>query len=82
MAEKLWSIWQRGKVTVKNDKFFGKQETKDGQGNVVLRYWWIGLFAFGWYTPLNIQQADEAAQKAAGLVGQPTSSMTQPMPKK
>jgi hypothetical protein len=80
-GERLWSIWQRSKVATKNDKFFGKSVTKDGQGNIVASFIWIGPIAIGWYTPLNLEQAGKAMAEAKGIVEQQTNTMTQRFPR-
>ena len=66
-SEKLWSIWQRSKVATKNDKFFGKNTTKDGQGNIVASFIWVGPVAIGWYRPLNLEQAGKAMTDAQAI---------------
>lgn len=81
--EKLWSIWQRSKVARKQDKFFGKAITKDGQGSIVASFVWAGAMAIGWYKPLNVQQASQALDDAKAIIGQQkTNTMTQRFPEK
>lgn len=79
--EKLWSVWQRSKAIKGKDTFAGSHTTVDGQGNIIAKFRWVGRVAWGWYTPLSAEQANEATQKAVGVVSQTTNSMTQPMPK-
>ena len=57
-THKLWSIWQRDHIAVKNDKFIGKSTTKDTQGNVVAVF-------LGWVCgcPDGLDQVDLTKQQ-------------------
>ena len=57
-------MWERSKIAAKNDKFFGKHQTVDMNGNVLAKFYWIGRVAFGWYTPMPLSQAGEALKQA------------------
>lgn len=63
-THRLWSIWQRDRIAVKNDTFFGKSTTKDVQGNVVAVFCWAGNVAIGWYKPVSLVAVENAGMAA------------------
>jgi hypothetical protein len=75
--ERLWSVWERSKIAAKNDKFFGKHQTQDVNGNVLAKFFWVGRVAFGWYTPMPLSQAAQAVKNAEQ---QESNTMTQKFP--
>ena len=74
-THKLWSIWQRDHIAVKNDKFIGKSTTKDTQGNVVAVFFWVGSVAIGWFRPLDLTAVEEAGMVSS----QVTNTLTPPL---